>query len=976
MNLKRFLSVEFIVVAICLVGIVATGAYLFNSHPDVRKVAAKEENWGFVRPIGPDVRVRGESETTWNKVHRDQNIFRNDRVFTGNSSTAKVNLKSTQNFTVEPNSLVVISDQAETSTIDIDQGSFLGELRKGARLLVKSKGQEIHIDSTGGTIRLEATEEKKVNLIVLKGEASVRKTATSAPQAVKANEEAQIEETSVEIRKLDISLSSPDAGAVLWDRGTTVEFRWQIGGAGLNPGAQANAETTRIEIARDPLFKDIVQRERLESSEFSAKLSAGSVYFWRVIGDGQRTSSSPVSSFSYYAVKPPILKSKKSVEVAANWKNDLLEPATFTWDDPSNSDNYELQISRDDDFHRVIATETTTENSVMVSGLQIGKYFWRVVSRHSAREDLTSDTAEIDFVKHVEAEPVRKLAEAPPEPPARTEAVAAPIVEAKAIAPEAAATAAPGPAPTPVATASAIPTPESTPLPTPILTPEITPVPVPQATPEIVSAPLLKPRFVSNLRIFELSQRDLKSSNEKTILIGPTVAIHWLSVDGAEKYKVKVSWADKSEEFITEAPHWLWRRPRLGRVTVTVTALRGNEQSADSSVELNVILASPVVTKSELEPQPEDAKPSVSLAWISHKLASHTEIQIASDSRFTNPQKLTFDGDSANVAIDEPGVKYFRLRSLNAQGWPVSRYSTPVSLEVAAVLSPEPEATPIAVSEPVIAAAVEAERPQVESKGHLLLTGGIGFGYVDFSQSGSGSLDSASFGSTATPVIDGRIDAEFSKKWGFGLEYSDLASSPQASAGLPISSASFHWKTLSAEGSYTLAENESSKFSLLFGIQKESIPFFSVDSHGNGSVGTNELDNLSLGVGYVRHGSGDFDYTATLRLEIPVVSSAIDSDSYQASAMPMMDGQIGVTKRFGKHVRLGLIWFGQYIHSTYTSSQQGNASNGTQTLMNSNFQLRFGYDFLGIFTMRSLFCWPRRRKRYLDSERLRETRRK
>src|SRR5207253_5723250 len=113
------------------------------------------------KPMGPDVRLRGQLDSNWNKVLADAHVFQSDKIFTGNRSSALVSLKSKQKLIVEPNSLVVISDENDSVLIDLNaSGGFLGELKKGVKFFISRGGTKIEIEGSGSIVSLSARKNE------------------------------------------------------------------------------------------------------------------------------------------------------------------------------------------------------------------------------------------------------------------------------------------------------------------------------------------------------------------------------------------------------------------------------------------------------------------------------------------------------------------------------------------------------------------------------------------------------------------------------------------------------------------------------------------------------------------------------------------------------------------------------------------------------------------------------------------------
>lgn len=478
-----------------------------------KSVESEKATLGYVKPLGADVRVKAESEQNWNSVRRDANVFRNDRVYTGDSSAAKVNLKAGQTITVEPSSLIVIDDRDEKSLIDLDMGSVLGELKKGARLSVRVKGQDTEIKSEGATVRLQANEDKSLRVVVLSGAARVKNSSGQESKILTANDEATVQAGKIEVKSFPISLESPRPGATLWDDGRKTEFSWS------NPNGPARA---RLQVATDPEFKSIRHDLETETGRAEFKLEPGKIYFWRVSATGATVSRSPTSSFSYSALVPPSIAKDATVEVETDAEGIIKNPVQFVWYDSMASESYEIKVARDWSFAHVEKIEQTARTEASLGALAPGTYYWRVVSKAQGRPELSSELGKVSFVTKSEALPLADSI-----PPARQPALEeetsleSPIqqvVERKAVNAE---------SPTPSPSEPVTPEPQAKPIakekdPPPVKEASVVAVtkrPVAKAEPQAVALaekpPAIQPKEAAESKNEEPSGDELDQSNSR-----------------------------------------------------------------------------------------------------------------------------------------------------------------------------------------------------------------------------------------------------------------------------------------------------------------------------------------------------------------------------------------------------------------------------------------------------------------------------
>lgn len=872
--MRRILKFETLLYVFVFVGILSTGSYLIFSKPEIKRKTTEQESLGFVRPLGQDVRLRGNQETSWNKLGKEAHVYQDDRVFTGSSSSALVKLRGEQQFTVEPNSLVKITDDTSTPVFDLENGSFFGELRKGTQFFVKSGGEIAKIESTGAVVRLES-KQKKIKLTVFKGEASVKMPTASTPQKVRANEEAAITKQEVKVEPLKISLIEPAPGAYVWKQNQEpIVLNWKTSHI---------HEPALIEVALDPLFQEPVVSQKIQGESLSVHLKSGQVYFWRA-KSSFNDDRSAVSSFSYYASRGPDILTKYTLPVKVDANGITIRPVTFTWRDPSLSDSYELQISRTEDFSSPIYSKEVFSLSHSVSGLKLGPYFWRVISKHSARERFTSQTASIELQNAM---------------PAPVEPVVQPLIVEKP------------------------------------LIPEITPMERPQISWQNLNFELDSGHSKSELT------KNFVRQHWPTMHWKPSSQAeqHELELSAFEDFRVV-------KHFGLEKTPWVWKQPEAGLFYVRVKAMRGSEVTYSEVKSIRTVVVAPEFT-AKVQNVDKGKLAQVKFKVKSHTLSTVNEFQISQDEKFAGAELLKSENEILNYSPEKSGTLFVRARTLNSKNWPISKFSK-IQKVVIPEIQREPEERRLAaVQSPpeALSAKLKDNDPEILRTPKFNMWFGAGGDFLQFSQSGSEELSTGTFSKLMAPAIMLGVGFRVAEKSNVNLQYNDAPGEVSAATDTDVKKASYHWRSAIAEWQYEILNRGRIRYNVLFGGQVHQIPFIYVDSLGATSVLQNELDNLSLGfkVDY-KHTSG-YVYEAFMRYQQLVASRSLDGNSFSAQSQLMFDGSVGVTKLYSSGMRLGAFWFGQSQSIRYTFKKDDAKSSGTQSFFGSTFQLRFGYDF-------------------------------
>lgn len=170
-----------------------------------------------------------------------------------------------------------------------------------------------------------------------------------------------------------VTLTSPAAGESI-SIGCT--FGWN------DP---ASATSYDLQISKDKNFASGVSTYNVNTTSCYVDLttlSTSSTYYWRVISHkgGYIDGTSEVRSF--YIPAPETLSSVMLTSPADGAR--AATSQTFTWNDPTGVNSYELQISTDKNFGGNVSKYTTSATSYTIDMTALNSsttYYWRVISR-------------------------------------------------------------------------------------------------------------------------------------------------------------------------------------------------------------------------------------------------------------------------------------------------------------------------------------------------------------------------------------------------------------------------------------------------------------------------------------------------------------------------------------------------------------------------------------------------------------------
>nr|BFD59697.1 hypothetical protein CKG001_18040 [Bdellovibrio sp. CKG001]BFD63061.1 hypothetical protein BdHM001_17420 [Bdellovibrio sp. HM001] len=229
---------------------------------------------------------------------------------------------------------------------------------------------------------------------------------------------------------------------------------------------------------------------------------------------------------------------------------------------------------------------------------------------------------------------------------------------------------------------------------------------------------------------------------------------------------------------------------------------------------------------------------------------------------------------------------------------------------------------------------------------------GTGANYLSMEQISSDNTESGKYATLKGPTAIIGAQIHFNEQHSLELQYNSWPGEVRADPAMAtLRENTFNWNSYLAEYQYQFSSQGPRRYSLLLGLQRHEIPFLSTAGDGVVDILQNDFMNGSLGFKVSHLGDSGWVYEAFLRYQHPLSAQSAQGYDFTTSPKMMFDGSLGVSRKFGEHLRVGAYWFGQYNSYDYTFDRDGSPVSGTQSLLNSNIQVRFGWEFLGILSV-------------------------
>ncbi len=263
--------------------------------------------------------------------------------------------------------------------------------------------------------------------------------------------------------------------------------------------------------------------------------------------------------------------------------------------------------------------------------------------------------------------------------------------------------------------------------------------------------------------------------------------------------------------------------------------------------------------------------------------------------------------------------------------------------------TPESSLSPTPQEPTVIAMPIEVlKKPYITKRYDFWM--GAGFNYLKYGQSGTGSINSTSY-ETYGPT--GMVGGSYTLSSRLSLlgEYHYIPGDVGTKSTTVVSKNNYTWTTALAEMDYRFSEDISPyNLFLTTGLQYHQFPFMYQTNDAVIMLIDNHSLNAAVGLKVEIPRNEKWLYEANLRYQYPF-SSSTSSGSISMSPQMSFDGLLGVSFKMDFGKKIGLYWFGQQHQFKYQHSAADAAadSSGSQTMFNSNIQLRFGWEDIGAF---------------------------
>ncbi len=369
------------------------------------------------------------------------------------------------------------------------------------------------------------------------------------------------------------------------------------------------------------------------------------------------------------------------------------------------------------------------------------------------------------------------------------------------------------------------------------------------------------------------------------------------------------------ESFALDKSVWAWENPRAGLFYLRIKTEDQGQVVFSSVTTLRIVLSAPL---GEVVAVKDTSTPFLQVGWRvqAHPSAKQLEIEYSRSGGFQNPVKKTSLDLSGDIFVPEPGRYYFRFRSLNEKGWPVSAYShstvvdailpvQPLKLvaprveRVVASETPSPLVKPAKAETVVRSEDVDPHRKTVpQSKFHFLFGGGLT--QYQLQQNDSVNLETSKL-SGSMPLISAGFFYEFDEFQRMELIYATANKSVNATDGVQNNSANVSFEDLTVNYRKKLESSPLQNFAVVGGYSLRRVPLLSAGAGGDLLVDKMQLHFVSLGVDYHWPLLAEWDTMVGARMHALISGSAATLDGFKISPSVQWELALNGRRRVFSH---------------------------------------------------------------------------
>ncbi len=396
-----------ILVVVFSLFIIAFTLFLFLQNLNKTFVRNDKTSVAIVTYKYKSVQRKFIDRAVWDRPIQFSPVYNGDIIRTAPDSEAAIYFSDKNVVNIGSNTMIQIFVKDAESSVEVNEGK-VSVKTSGSKMLVKSEGASVTVEKDS-ILHADRVGADKFRLAVEKGEASVVKnTVSNGKTETQTEESAEILTAGnavTEDNGSSVVMISPASGAKLFNRnpaGQTIPvvFKWQ--------SSFPETEDLVLEISGYKNFGRNVKRFEVKGlNELTVEQESGTVY-WRLYAAslGAEDASAVSGKLNIISVPAPVLL-EPEIDSKYSYKN-TLPCIRFLWKGNKSAVSYLLEIADNPEMLNPKISRTVSTESVSLSELEEGSWYWRIVPDYLGFESNPTDS-EVSFFH------IRKLEDKAPD---------------------------------------------------------------------------------------------------------------------------------------------------------------------------------------------------------------------------------------------------------------------------------------------------------------------------------------------------------------------------------------------------------------------------------------------------------------------------------------------------------------------------------------------------------------------------------
>lgn len=305
------------------------------------------------------------NEVLWDRLKQNSVVYEGDLIRTGSNSEAVITLDNKIVIGLKDDSLVRIHIKKDGTDVE-HMGGNLSIDSEDAPVMVKAGNAVLSLES-GSSLDVAQNKNRAFSIQVKNGSATYfdenGNIQINQGDGIAVDEDGTIKEGTLLVNTPSIKERYLNFSDELYP----VEFKWT-----------ASNDDAVIELSDSKNFKEISESYHIKGAFNTTLMLPEGTHYWRLTVDATDTSISEVALGRievYNTYSPKLVSPESDYTVSYRTKTPSIR---FIWNESPHAISYQVEISRSEDMINPVMIKKATNNSLFLSELAAGKYYWRV----------------------------------------------------------------------------------------------------------------------------------------------------------------------------------------------------------------------------------------------------------------------------------------------------------------------------------------------------------------------------------------------------------------------------------------------------------------------------------------------------------------------------------------------------------------------------------------------------------------------